>query len=100
MARFRKRSAVVEAFRWFDDAASGEATGGGIVERPKGSLPPDHRCRTCGMEARRHGWIQSRGWDYLVCPGAWVVTTGNGKRFPMGHDEFTREYEPVDEPPG
>jgi hypothetical protein len=39
----------------------------------------DHVCGACGRVIRDHGWIEST----IVCPGDWVITTPDGRHWPV-----------------
>jgi hypothetical protein len=99
MARFRKKSAPVEATQWFklgDHPVVTEFRPEVVCPKetvhPKLDLQPG-----CGRPYAEHGWIVvavPEGEPHLVCPGDWVITEGS-ELFVRKRDVFATTYEPV-----
>lgn len=103
MARFRERPAEVIAHQWFkngDHPEDGPSDREGRVVRffrrpdPEyaGTVVHDH----CGWTWHDHGWIDGPGDGYPVCPGDWIVTDAEGKRYPCIPVEFDKRFEAID----
>lgn len=111
MGKFRLRSEIIQAARWFKN-------GDHPLDRPEGSRVGDEgafvgyskgkdgflakKCDKCGAVMRVHGEINRLG-DvgysglWYVCPGSWVLTPPDDTIEIMSHVEFTEMYEEVDD---
>ena len=54
----------------------------------------DTRCRSCGDIMHAHGWIDAPEGGLTVCPGDWIIKTGEGVFHPLKPDMFDAKYEP------
>jgi len=52
------------------------------------------KCKHCGVIMHLHGWIESLGSEYIVCPSDWVITE-EGHHYPCKSDIFYRTYVPA-----
>ena len=48
------------------------------------------KCITCGYTLHEHGWIDSGGKGYIVCPGDWIVKSKKGRFFPYNFKNNTQ----------
>jgi len=111
MAKYRKKSVVVEATQWFkngdhpqDDCGTFTGADGkpfqgeGKVVRyyRTPDLDGQHVCKRCGKIMHEHGWIDTQEGGHIVCPGDWIIT---GDLYPHAYpckpDIFEATYEPV-----
>lgn len=111
MAKYRKKSEVIEASRWFkngdhpEDVAErfsggefvGELYEGKVVRyfRRSDIMDEDPICSMCGQLFYVHGWMDTTDDDdvHLVCPGDWIITRANGERRPCKPNIFEQTYE-------
>jgi hypothetical protein len=111
-ARF-KETATVTATQWFRngdhpddgigeeriDPISGETYKGieGNVVRfyRHPNIPGSSECSKCGNAMDDHGWIDTLEDGHNVCPGDWIITGIQGKRWPCKPDVFASTYERV-----
>lgn len=121
MAKFRVRSAIIEATQWFkngdhpDDFAAekvgyenGELrtwTGAEVKANGwEGQVVRYYRhpavdgtsiCSKCGATMHAHGWIDTIGGGEAVCPGDYVITADDGGRYTRSEHDFFKTYESV-----
>ncbi len=111
MAKFRKKPVVIEATQWFKNGdhpedeireiprSDGSGTfdsGGKVVRRfRRPDVDGDSGCEQCGLPMCGHGWIDSGGGGFNVCPGDWIITNAQGQHFPCKPDTLEATYEPV-----
>ena len=110
MAKYRKKSVVIEAHQWFksgdhpnDDRETFCVEGGepflgeGKIVRyyRTPSLDGQLPCPQCGDIMHNHGWIDEGIEGRVVCPGDWILTEGDGSHYPCKPDIFTATYEPA-----
>lgn len=114
MSKFRKIPVLIEATQWFkngdhpnDDCRMiTPVTGDGepflsegkvvrFYRRPgrDGELP----CQHCKVRMHDHGWIDTKEGGHVVCPGDFIITGIQGKRYPCKPDIFASTYRPVAE---
>ncbi len=116
MAKYRKKSVIVEAVQWFKNGdhpldysfgpngispeerkARGEE--GDVVHyyRFSDDDTDSHRvCPFCRHTMHEHGYVYTQKGG-VVCPGDWIVTDVNGCRHPVKPDDFAATYEPVED---
>ena len=96
MPRFRKRPVPIEAHQWFKDGDHPDDGDG-----PEGKVVRHYRrakeCNQCERPRQEHGWIYAPEGGYRVCPGDWVITGYEGKKYPCKPDNCKKMYEIVDE---
>ena len=100
MAKYRKKPVVIEAVQWFkngDHPDDGPAhMEGKVVRYFRSGVFGDSDCQHCKAPVRYHGWIDTLGGGYCVCPGDWIITGVKGERYyPCKPDVFKLTYEPV-----
>lgn len=110
MPKFRKKSVVIEAYRWFENGdhpldgsevfTEGEFKGklleGKLVRyyrRP--DVDGYYLCRHCANSMNAHGWIDTLEGGHIVCPGDWVIQGVKGEFYPCKNDIFVETYEEV-----
>ena len=91
MAKYRKKSVVIEASRWWKQ---GDHDAVGPLDPHR--FPPGRLCEDCHGDIRAHGWVDTREWGHVVCPGDWIITGVEGEHYPIKPDIFEATYEPVD----
>jgi hypothetical protein len=110
--KYKRKPIVVEAVRWWkngdhpdDDATRGGTTPNGeeweglVVRYFRRPDVRDIECEQCGELMNSHGWIDLPGGGHVVCPGDYVVTEAEGKRYPLKPDLFDATYEEAVEDP-
>lgn len=101
MAKYTKKSIVVDASRWFqngdhpeDEYTRGTVDEGKIVRRYRN---PDmvgmNRCDICGYFYHDHGWLDTLEGGFTVCPGDWIITGIKGEMYPCKSDIFNLTYD-------
>lgn len=85
MAKFRKRSAVVEAEQWFPEKCVAGVTKRRATVR-EAYMPPIYG----EIITHRDGLLN-------VMPGDWIITMETGEKFVCKCAEFTKTYEPVED---
>ena len=110
---FRKKPVVIEATRWLkngDHPGDGRETFTGIDGKSflgEGKVvryyrnPEDdawRKCEKCSSIMNDHGWIDTLEGGHIVCPGDWIITGVDGKKYPCKPDIFAMTYERVVEP--
>jgi ssDNA-binding Zn-finger/Zn-ribbon topoisomerase 1 len=111
MSKFRLRSEIIDASRWFKngdhplDNIKGHRVGDegefvGYSKGKEGFLAK--KCDKCGAVMRVHGEINRLGEVgysglWWVCPGSWVLTPPDDTIEIMSHVEFSEMYEEVDD---
>lgn len=118
MPRYRKKPVVIEASQWFangdhpDDYSRTVEPGpdsttqfepflseGRVVRRfRRPDVPGDAQCvsdKPCGHTMHDHGWIETLEGGHTVCPGDWIITGVQGKRYPCKPSVFEATYEPA-----
>lgn len=111
MAKYRKKSIVVEATQWFcngdhpqdeskgiipDDGPQPFLSEGEVVRRYRS--PHGLKCINCHCEtpAHDHGWIDTLEGGYIVCPGDFIITGVKGERYPCKPDIFKETYDSLE----
>ncbi len=92
MAKYMKRPETVEAVQWFKfgDAEDVDAYLVGVHSRCC-------FCNTCRRLMQNHGeMVDPIGLGIAVCPGDWIVTRADGRRFTCKPDIFEATYMPID----
>lgn len=107
MGKFRLRSEIIDAARWFKngdhplDNIKGHRVGdeGEFVGYSKGKDSfLAKKCDKCGAVMRVHGEInKGESGTWWVCPGSWVLTPPDDTIEIMSHMEFLEIYEEVDD---
>lgn len=109
--KYQSRPQFAEATRWFKNGDHPkdnvwrryEDTGALPTEPREGavvryfrhpSVQGVQRCEVCKNPFKYHGWIDSGGSGQAVCPGAFVVTTGEGY-YAVSADVFLKHYSPA-----
>lgn len=109
MALYRKKPVVIQATQWFrngdhpddfsDRAQPDVREVEGMVvryyRRPDDS--GSRECQHCRRVMHDHGWIDTLEGGHIVCPGDWVITGVQGKRYPCKPDIFDKTYEVANE---
>jgi hypothetical protein len=54
-------------------------------------------CRHCDKTMHVHGWIDTKEGGHIVCPGDFVITGVQGKRYPCKPDIFAATYDALQE---
>ena len=110
--KFRKKSVVIDASRWFkngdhphDDCFRPfEDTGETPLEPREGvivryfrhpDIPGTNKCKHCKDIMHVHGWIDTLEGGHNVCPGDWIITGVHGENYPCKPDIFEKTYEKV-----
>lgn len=111
MAKYRKKSLLIEATQWFQNGdhpqdesepleSSGEPTQlseGKVVQHyPALEVPEIRFCPECGNLMERHGFLNG---ETIVCPGDYIVTDRNGFHSRLSRGEFESQYERWAPPP-
>ena len=111
MAKYRKKSVVIEATQWFKmgDHPNDEQEwfvgsdgmkflGEGKIVRyfRRPDIPGQRLCLECDSSFHIHGWIDTLEGGHRVCPGDWIITGIKGERYPCKPDIFEATYEPVE----
>lgn len=87
MAKYRKKSVVIEATQWFK---KGDHEGVKCYTH----APGDCICSTCRHIWSEHGFIEQGPNSFVVCPGNWVITWTSGLKYTTyWPDEFNQLYE-------
>ena len=120
--KFRAKSVVIEATRWFKNGDHPEDYAGdveGMIDGVQRKISGEYRrergwegsvvryfrrpdvagdtpCPQCGVRMHEHGWIDSGGDGLTVCPGDYIITAATGKYYPMKPDIFAVKYEPAE----
>ncbi len=114
MAKYRKKSVIIEATQWFKNGdhpkdhvgkpqpSEGESElvycEGKVVRYYRHPEVDDQQqCEKCGDIMHNHGWIDTLPGGHIVCPGDWIVTGINGGFYPRKPHTFEMMYEPVPE---
>jgi hypothetical protein len=58
-------------------------------------IPGSTKCGGCGCLMSDHGWIDAPLDGHTVCPGDWIITGVNGKRYPCKPDAVAASCEAV-----
>ena len=95
MAKYRKKSEIVEAVQW-DGIFTDDVRPYNVLQYNP-IAPPVCFC-DCGMPLNNHGYITTLNWEHTVCIGDWIVAQEGEETIPVKPDNFKRDYEPVDEP--
>lgn len=112
MAKFKKRPTLIEATQWFrngdhpDDEShqidssdgSTRLSEGKVVREFKSlNIPGDRVCRICGNIMQKHGELTNshNDVDEIICPGDYIITDSQGRRYKMPVKEFELMYETV-----
>jgi hypothetical protein len=91
----------VDAVRWYangDHPDDGPRSQEGQVVRyfrdpyRSGLMP----CWDCGTTFHLHGWMDLPGNGRVVCPGDWIVTEAQDRRYPVKDSIFQRTFEPLE----
>ena len=108
MPKFRKKSVVIEANRWFmngghpEDFAHLPHPRGEAYEKGEGQVVRYYRtpeedgerlCEHCERSMKYHGWIDTLEGGHIVCTGDWIITGVAGERYPCKPDIFDATYE-------
>lgn len=110
MAKYKKRPTLIEATQWFrngdhpDDEAHqidspdgpNRLTEGKVVRQFRSlNIPGDRVCVTCGNTMKIHGELTStrNGEDEIICPGDYIITDAQGRRYKMPAKAFEMMYE-------
>ena len=91
MAKYRKRTIVVEAEQWFKH---GDVA---CVERSVFSHRGGCRCSLCNSLMDVHGVVQTLEGKHIVCPGDWIITGIKGEKYSCKPDIFQETYELIGE---
>lgn len=90
--RFKSRSSAitdtVEAFQWFNNV-----TAELLMELQNYLFTASYeagKCPQCLLKMEDHGWLQEGG--YIVCPGDWVITGLNDRRYTYKASAFELSY--------
>jgi len=113
MTQYRKKPAVIDAVRWYQngdhpdddvlervDPKTGEhsKTEGRVVRHFRhDELSGETHCRACGQILHRHGWIDTLEGGHIVCPGDWIITGTAGEHYPCKNRIFETIYEKVNQ---
>ena len=87
MPKFKKKPSVVEAVRWSSEDHD--------VVPFKSHSQSSQICPQCGNKYRAHGQLNVEDY-HRVCPGDWIITDENGKRYPCSPALFDATYEPAE----
>lgn len=99
--KFRKKPVFVEAVRWWGPEMDVDF----VAVKTAIYVPRDDygggyggKCKECGSQYVRHGWIKTlEGW-HIVCPGDWIIKGVAGEVYPCKPCIFDQTYESYDEP--
>jgi hypothetical protein len=111
MTKYKKRPVVIEATQWFhngdhpEDETHEIAYGDGPPRLSEGKvvryfaslkIPGDRVCPICGNTMKTHGELPNarNGTDEIICPGDYIVTDSEGRRYKMPAQQFELMYEP------
>lgn len=116
MAKFRKKPVVIEAHQWFkngdhpedasvligtkseDDTSERFLSEGKVVRYFRHpDIPGKSICSECGKTFHVHGWIDTKEDGHRVCPADWIITGGEGERYPCKPGIFDKTYDPAPE---
>jgi len=119
MARYQVKGVpTVEAVRWFRNGDHPKDNSSLVSPDPRSitqfepflsegkivryfrhpDISGDNICSFCGKVYDIHGWIDTPGDGYRVCPGDWVIEGSPGEYFSMKHEDFILSYELVEKP--
>lgn len=106
MAKYRKKSVIVEAKQWFKlgDVDGVNSYNEYLHIKPWTKIDPALKetiiqdallcsCHQCGSSMANHGYITLEG-GLMVCPADWII---KGESFPSKPDIFHQTYELFDE---
>jgi hypothetical protein len=113
--RMYRKTAEIEAHRWFkngdhpddhvgemvDDPMGGpsyERLEGLVVRyfrRPEPEFAGNQHHEVCGYMWHYHGWIDDLEGGHNVCPGDWIATGVQGEHWAIKPDVFAASYEQV-----
>jgi len=88
MNKYRKKERIVNAVRWYRHVKHDH-----VMFYPIEYEDSLEICDDCNQIKGEHGIIRD-DFDFLVCPGDWVVDVGN-TFFPCKPDLFDMCYDPV-----
>jgi len=88
MAKYRKKSIVIEATQWFKNGDHP------VVEYVYGA--GDGICESCEHPSNAHGWCPTLEGKHIVCVGDWIITGIKGEHYPCKPDIFEATYELVE----
>jgi hypothetical protein len=103
MAKYRKKTEIIEATQWFKNGDHPQDESDGTIE---GRIVRYYRhpdvsggsiCGECRKRMHDHGWIDGDDEGSQVCPGDFIWDAGGGKYFPFDPATFNNIYELVDE---
>jgi len=109
--KYKRKSGVVDAIQWFKNGDHPEDNSK-LVCPEKGSITQfepyltegevvghyynredDYGdCLFCVASIQAHGWMDI---GFIVCPGDWIITEKDGRRYPLAPDIFKAEYEEI-----
>lgn len=87
MAKYRKRESIVEATRWYSDLDHDH-----VILYPPEFQDSFDICNDCNQIKVSHGIVSTLECMFVVCPGDWVIDTGDAF-FPCKPDLFETCYE-------
>jgi len=108
----QKEAGLIEATQWFESGNHpeddrewfidsegvkflGEGKIVGYFRHP--NVSGEKVCGHCGKTMHVHGWIDTGGDGWDVCPGDWIITGLTGKHYPCKPDIFEKTYEAVED---
>lgn len=112
MAKYRKKTEVIEATQWFKngdhpkdnqylveprDGESFMSEGEVVRYYRTPDMDGQNKCVVCGKIMHLHGWIDVGKNGHVVCPGDWILTDVQGKHHPCKPVLFEKTYELVKE---
>lgn len=64
----------------------------GISGIPCGPATDESVCEYCGKPMHEHGYLNSHRGGRFVCPGDWIVKTGEGARYVWANSDFVLDF--------
>lgn len=90
MGKYRKKSVVIEASRWFADGDHPR------VEMLKAKVKDAMKvCKKCDHLLMDHGMCETLEDYHIVCPGDWIIIDIANEAYPCKHNIFNATYEAV-----
>lgn len=90
-----KKPVMVEAYQWFEVSPYQHGIARDVDYYRNPERRGDSKCNACKRIMDDHGWIDTYGGGYTVCPEDFIVTDERGGKFPCKPDTFKLTYEPV-----
>ena len=118
--KFKRKQRTVEATQWFKNGDHPEdkcvlLTASGALDLPKGTtflsegrvvryfrtpfINGESKCinsTPCPHKMSDHGWIDSPGGGFIVCPGDWIITGLLGEYYPLSEYKFKLLYKKIE----